>query len=899
MVSPTDLTGLTVWLDASQLTQADGVSIGTQWSDLSGGGHHGAVVGSPAPVVKTNALNGKRVVRFAAHEGRIRGNGMCTAGSYDLTVLYIGRMWGTNLGRIFTNTYPPYNFLVGTYSGSAYPGMYDNGWVGPTPASLSGPSQWMLYGGVCTSSLQTLYVNGATAGTGASSNGHDSLWNLSGYDATADTETCDCEIAELVVYNRALTTTERQAIENYLSAKWFPPVLDDFNRANSSITAGTDWINRNNTMGISDNAAYGVVSGAWNVASYNTPATANDMEASIRLGVPAGDLGWDFCYVGIGFNAAGEGVFVDTNAIGGGFSIYTQTDWALGGLVNQANLGATWVIGDILTIKRAGNIYTVYKNGVNTGLNWTDSGGLVPIDSSHRTAAIGAYENGTGSRRIDSFTASPVGGAIPTPVSATLTGAGALSATTFASYPRAAALTGAGTLSATTVKVAPVSAALAGAGTLSATTVKVALVSAALAGAGAFSGSAMMFIAFGGIPPATGSLSAIIAIGTGVYPDVTGVGTLSAMVYGIVPKTASLSGSGALSARMDRALPVAWSGGGVLVTATQQIYSKQPALSGGGTLADPAFYGTGFKSVDANGTGTVSATWMARPFVYPVLASAGTMAATLGMQYLRNGLLAGDGALAEAHKQIYAPAATLSGDGVLVATDTQLYALAPGLSGDGTLSATVDVPALVVISTLAVTAATMSLPPHAPGDLLLVLGVGSAGTTMSAAAAGGTVPTWNTIDTSGANPGTLLAWAVATASNHTTGSWTSATPASMCAIVLRNQAPGSPIGGHAKTSGQSVTPVVAPAITMAKTNGTSMLLHFIVSRCSSGNAAWPVAPAGYIRQLTHSPVPAYPTSKLAINSKNDTTSDGACSQPTGDSAAPIGAQGFTVEILRR
>jgi hypothetical protein len=113
--SPLDLPNLTVWIDASTLDLNDGDPV-SPWPDQSPNENDGIIIGTPAPVLKAGTLNGKPVVRFKMNEGRVRGDGMCAFGTWNLTVIYVGRMWGPNVGRIFTNTYPPHNFLIGTHT---------------------------------------------------------------------------------------------------------------------------------------------------------------------------------------------------------------------------------------------------------------------------------------------------------------------------------------------------------------------------------------------------------------------------------------------------------------------------------------------------------------------------------------------------------------------------------------------------------------------------------------------------------------------------------------------------------------------------------------------------------------------------------------------------------------
>ena len=180
-------------------------------------------------------------------------------------------------------------------------------------------------------------------------------------------------------------------------------ITDDFNRANSSTGLGSNWTNRNAVMGVSSNTAYGVNAGAWNLASHNTTMASDDMEASMTLGPYSGTQ--DYTMVLIGNNTAGEGVFVYTNEVGANFNICSQPDWTVNNYAVQASSPfATWTAGDMLKIKRVGNVYTVYLNNISQ-VSWIDTTNVVPRDSSHRLVAIGAYNNGSGSRTIDSFAA--------------------------------------------------------------------------------------------------------------------------------------------------------------------------------------------------------------------------------------------------------------------------------------------------------------------------------------------------------------------------------------------------------------------------------------------------------------------------------------------------------------
>jgi hypothetical protein len=157
-------------------------------------------------------------------------------------------------------------------------------------------------------------------------------------------------------------------------------------------------------------------------------------------------------------------------------------------------------------------------------------------------------------------------------------------------------------------------------------------------------------------------------------------------------------------------------------------------------------------------------------------------------------------------------------------------------------------------------------------------------TTASKPAAAGTVPAWVDIDNpAGANTNSSrTAHFVATATNHTTGTWTGAT--GMVAVVVSGQS-SQPVGGHAEAGGATSNAAQAPAVTLQKTDGTSVLLEFYGHRAVT---AWSAAPANYTRQTSVA-------TEVCCNSKNSTTTDGAINQ--SNTASNSGYRGAAIEIL--
>jgi hypothetical protein len=223
---PSDLTGLTVWLDASQLGLADGAEV-EPWPNLGSGPDAANYNVSPyRPTLRANALNGLPVVRFIPGAG-LRGGyalGGGTLGPYNLTLVYVARMVGPGIGRIFTATYPGANYLVGFHT-SAFECMYDNGWVSAGVGWPVLPTPWKMYGSDGshdgTNYLTRFLINGVVTASATNGSGMGTLgWNLSGYAQAGGEETCDCEVAEVLLYDRKLSDAERLQAEEYLRDKW-------------------------------------------------------------------------------------------------------------------------------------------------------------------------------------------------------------------------------------------------------------------------------------------------------------------------------------------------------------------------------------------------------------------------------------------------------------------------------------------------------------------------------------------------------------------------------------------------------------------------------------------------------------------------------------------------------
>lgn len=174
---------------------------------------------------------------------------------------------------------------------------------------------------------------------------------------------------------------------------------------------------------------------------------------------------------------------------------------------------------------------------------------------------------------------------------------------------------------------------------------------------------------------------------------------------------------------------------------------------------------------------------------------------------------------------------------------------------------------VVLAGTAYSTTTSITIPSHDTGNLIVIWAMGSTANTIpTAPSASGTVPTWTTINSLSDAKSILIAYAVASGSSTTSGTW--ADTYDMFCAVLTGQG-NSPIGGSAVDSQSLVTNPLAPSITLSSTDGTSQILH--TYQCNSNPTFSASPPSGYTTRLTMSETGHFGR----MISKDSTTSDGS------------------------
>ena len=137
---PTDITGCKVWLDAASLGLANGAAV-PAFTNLAGSPQP-TVLGTPAPVFRTNMLNTSMpCVRITQGQGRYRFTG--TGVDRDWTLIYVTRNWLLRGGRVVTALGTSANILVG-YHATEMDVCYVEGWM-TSSAMPRTTTQWRLY----------------------------------------------------------------------------------------------------------------------------------------------------------------------------------------------------------------------------------------------------------------------------------------------------------------------------------------------------------------------------------------------------------------------------------------------------------------------------------------------------------------------------------------------------------------------------------------------------------------------------------------------------------------------------------------------------------------------------------------------------------------------------------
>lgn len=225
LFQPTFFSNCTLWLDAadrSSLTINHGLQV-TQWRDKSGLGNHGSNVGvirltsqigglpamtypgtAPTYFIGSNVNNASTLTAFSVF--------LMNTSSYIVArILSLARIGSVD----FNNTLYTAAIQRSTNNFLSFRNLTNLGTIAGTFGS---PVQVAT---LFTGSSNTFFMNG-TAGTTVSSSGNFgySNYEVGGSFGEESLVPLNGSIGEVIIFNRALPTTQRQQIEGYLAWKW-------------------------------------------------------------------------------------------------------------------------------------------------------------------------------------------------------------------------------------------------------------------------------------------------------------------------------------------------------------------------------------------------------------------------------------------------------------------------------------------------------------------------------------------------------------------------------------------------------------------------------------------------------------------------------------------------------
>lgn len=292
--SPSGISSLRAWYKADAITGLSDGSAVSAWSDNSGNSNNfSQATPTNQPLYKTNIINGKPVLRFDGTNDYMGSSYLPASGANPRTFISVtlnhkqtasanNYAYVYHYGGCCNNTSWG---LANVMNGSAVFGNYY--WNSETASSQATTGSHIItqtYNG----STEYMYSNGSQIATKAQvfATGASDYLRLGARTSTV-TSHGGFDMAELLVFNGALSSNEKAAVEAYLSAKYNVSVSGSYNVtardttikygnsvASAKITAPVADANLVQTINVGDSSTYGVEAYAFTNGSAITSADA-------------------------------------------------------------------------------------------------------------------------------------------------------------------------------------------------------------------------------------------------------------------------------------------------------------------------------------------------------------------------------------------------------------------------------------------------------------------------------------------------------------------------------------------------------------------------------------------------------------------------------------------------
>jgi hypothetical protein len=205
--------GLTVWLKADALSLSDNDPVAT-WTDSSGSGNDFAQATSGfRPTYKTGILNGKAVVRFDGSDDVLTHAAL---GLSAATVFVVFTANDSDYVVLSTDNGVNNGYWRWTGDGNGYFDLYRASRINTYPSTMpTAASQYLTL--ISSASTYEVFRGGVGDGAQAASFADGALSLGQRADGTVQFAG---DVAEVIIFNRAVNSTERGDVESYLATKY-------------------------------------------------------------------------------------------------------------------------------------------------------------------------------------------------------------------------------------------------------------------------------------------------------------------------------------------------------------------------------------------------------------------------------------------------------------------------------------------------------------------------------------------------------------------------------------------------------------------------------------------------------------------------------------------------------
>jgi hypothetical protein len=220
LVDPTSISGLKLWLKADALALSDGTAV-SSWTDSSGLGNHATqATGANQPILKTSILGGKPVIRFDGANDYLQTATFSSSLSSS-TIFAVGKVGTADQTQFvfdgIDSTHRNAVLHYSTFEGGAGANKLDQ-FAGTEVFGTSTNGVFAEISAVFNGASSATYIDGSLVISGDV--GSQSLSGLTVAARYTAANFLAGDLAEIIVYDSALSTANRKNVEQYLASKY-------------------------------------------------------------------------------------------------------------------------------------------------------------------------------------------------------------------------------------------------------------------------------------------------------------------------------------------------------------------------------------------------------------------------------------------------------------------------------------------------------------------------------------------------------------------------------------------------------------------------------------------------------------------------------------------------------